>query len=72
MIKELVRFTRSAMDILSPIEADVIRQRFGLLDDEEKTFREIGDSYQLSRERIRQIQNTALQKLRRTFKKQQI
>ena len=60
------------MDILTPIEADVIRQRFGLLDDEEKTFREIGDTYQLSRERIRQIQNTALQKLRRAFKKQQV
>ncbi len=72
MIKELVRFTRSSMDILTPIEADVIRQRFGLLDDEEKTFREIGDTYQLSRERIRQIQNTALQKLRRAFKKQQV
>lgn len=49
---------------LSPIEADVIRQRFGLTDDEERTFREIGDQYHLSRERIRQIQNTALVKLR--------
>jgi RNA polymerase primary sigma factor len=49
---------------LSPIEADVIRQRFGLRDDEERTFREIGDQYHLSRERIRQIQNTALGKLR--------
>ncbi|HUH02739.1 MAG TPA: sigma-70 family RNA polymerase sigma factor, partial [Kofleriaceae bacterium] len=52
---------------LSPIEADVLKQRFGLDDDEERTFREIGDQYQLSRERIRQIQNAALHKLRRAL-----
>ncbi len=52
---------------LSPIEADVLRQRFGLADDEERTFREIGDQYKLSRERIRQIQNAALGKLRRAL-----
>jgi RNA polymerase primary sigma factor len=52
---------------LSPIEADVLRQRFGLVDDEERTFREIGDQYRLSRERIRQIQNSALDKLKRAL-----
>jgi len=54
---------------LSPIEADVLRQRFGLSDDEERTFREIGDQYKLSRERIRQIQNNALGKLRRALER---
>ena len=57
------------MDDLSPIEADVLRQRFGLVDDEERTFREIGDQYDLSRERIRQIQNAALGKLRRALER---
>jgi RNA polymerase primary sigma factor len=57
------------MDELSPIEADVLKQRFGLDDDEERTFREIGDQYQLSRERIRQIQNAALGKLRRALQR---
>ncbi len=52
---------------LSPIEADVLRQRFGLVDDEERTFREIGDQYRLSRERIRQIQNSALDKLKKAL-----
>ena len=52
------------MDELSPLEAEVIRQRFGLRDDNQRTFREIGDQYHLSRERIRQIQNRALGKLR--------
>jgi len=57
------------LEKLSPIEADVLKQRFGLVDDEERTFREIGDQYQLSRERIRQIQNAALHKLRRALER---
>lgn len=57
------------LDHLTPIEADVLRQRFGLMDDEERTFREIGDQYDLSRERIRQIQNAALGKLRRALER---
>jgi RNA polymerase primary sigma factor len=57
------------LDDLTPIEADVLRQRFGLSDDEERTFREIGDQYDLSRERIRQIQNAALGKLRRALER---
>lgn len=59
------------MDDLTPIEADVLRQRFGLENDEERTFREIGDQYSLSRERIRQIQNAALGKLRRALSRMQ-
>ena len=65
MTKKIV----TLMHKLSPIEADVLRQRFGLEDDEERTFREIGDQYQLSRERIRQIQNAALGKLRRALER---
>lgn len=55
---------------LTPIEADILKQRFGLGDDEERTFREIGDQYKLSRERIRQIQNVALDKLRRALERE--
>jgi len=55
---------RRLLHHLSPIEADVLTKRFGLGDDEERTFREIGDQYHLSRERIRQIQNSALAKLK--------
>ena len=44
--------------------ADVLRQRFGLEDDEERTFREIGDQYHLSRERIRQLEQRVIKKLR--------
>jgi RNA polymerase primary sigma factor len=62
-VKSLLRF-------LTPIEADVLTKRFGIGDDEERTFREIGDEYALSRERIRQIQNGALDKLKRALERE--
>lgn len=46
-------------------EALVIKLRFGLDDTEPKTLKEIGDMLNLSRERIRQIENVALKKLRK-------
>ncbi|MFO7561695.1 MAG: sigma-70 family RNA polymerase sigma factor [Enhygromyxa sp.] len=54
---------------LRPIEADIIRKRFGLVDDEELTLKEIGGQYSLSRERIRQLQEQALGKIRRELKR---
>ncbi len=66
----LTKQVTSLMRGLSPIEADVLRQRFGLGDDEERTFREIGDRYRLSRERIRQIQNSALDKLKKALERE--
>ncbi len=53
------------LDTLTPIEARIIRWRFGLDDEEELTLKEIGDKYNLSRERIRQLQEQALAKIRR-------
>lgn len=61
---------RRLLHHLSPIEADVLTKRFGLGDDKERTFREIGDQYHLSRERIRQIQNSALDKLKRALERE--
>lgn len=53
------------MRALSPIEREVLRRRFGLDgSDREETFREIAVDHGLSRERIRQIQEAALGKLR--------
>lgn len=68
-IQTLTARVETLLEHLTPIEADVLRQRFGLTDDEERTFREIGDQYDLSRERIRQIQNAALGKLRRALER---
>jgi len=50
---------------LTPVEARIIRWRFGLDDEEELTLKEIGDKYNLSRERIRQLQEQALGKIRK-------
>ena len=50
---------------LTPIETRIIRWRFGLDDDVELTLKEIGDKYSLSRERIRQLQEQALRKMRK-------
>jgi RNA polymerase primary sigma factor len=46
-------------------ESRIIRSRFGLDDGREKTLEEIGVKFRLTRERIRQLQNLALVKLRR-------
>lgn len=53
---------------LSPIESSIIRWRFGLDNENELTLKQIGDKYQLSRERIRQLQEQALQKMRRQMR----
>jgi RNA polymerase primary sigma factor len=47
-------------------ERDVIRMRFGLDGEDPRTLQEIGESLKLSRERIRQIESRAKEKLRRS------
>ena len=49
-------------------EREVVRLRFGLEDDEPRTLQEIGDRLRLSRERVRQIESRAKDKLRRSAK----
>jgi RNA polymerase primary sigma factor len=49
---------------LSPMEQDIITRRFGLGSDTDETLEEIGRSYRLSRERVRQIQVQGLNKIR--------
>jgi RNA polymerase primary sigma factor len=56
---------RRLLGTLTPIESRIIRWRFGLDDEEELTLKEIGDKYNLSRERIRQLQEQALGKIRK-------
>ena len=58
-------FVRESLLTLTALEQDIIESRFGLENDEGETFREIGERYKLSRERIRQIQAKALGKLKK-------
>jgi len=63
---------RQAMDHnlgqLTKLESHVLAKRFPLSAKNPDTFREIGEAIGLSKERVRQIQNTALTKLRRVLK----
>ena len=54
------------LDTLKPREAEIIRLSFGLVGERSLTLEEIGDYLKLSRERIRQIKNGALRRLRHT------
>ena len=49
---------------LTPREEMIIKMRFGMEDGTERTLEEVGQSFALTRERIRQIEAKALRKLR--------
>lgn len=59
---------RRLLATLTPIESSIIRWRFGLDNEDELTLKEIGDKYNLSRERIRQLQEQAIGKIRRQMR----
>ena len=54
----------SILNTLTERERDVLKYRYGLIDGIPKTLEEIGNIFNLSKERIRQIESKALQKLR--------
>jgi RNA polymerase primary sigma factor len=56
--------TQSTLKTLSPREARVLKMRFGVGGGAEHTLEEVGQSFMVTRERIRQIESKALRKLR--------
>jgi RNA polymerase primary sigma factor len=62
MLQEMVK-------TLDPRETTILRYRFGLDGGSEKTLEEVGERFGVTRERVRQIQNIALNKLRRMIEK---
>jgi len=65
MARSLAEQTRQLLaTTLTPREAKVLRMRFGIDHKSEHTLEEVGDDFELTRERIRQIEAKALQKLR--------
>jgi len=66
-ISDLKEAIEKVLDTLTPKEAMVIRMHFGLEDEKPKTLEEIGKRYNVSRERIRQIEAKALGKIRHSY-----
>jgi RNA polymerase primary sigma factor len=56
------------LEQLPPIEAQIVRWRYGVRNEKELTLKEIGERYNLSRERIRQLQQQALHRIRDNVK----
>ena len=55
-----------ALETLTPREADVVRLYFGLSDQHAMTLEEIGETFDLTRERVRQIKEKAIRRLKHT------
>ena len=55
---------RTALGRLSPRECDVLKLRFGMIDGHTHTLEEVGQTFHVTRERIRQIESKALRRLR--------
>ena len=55
-----------ALETLTPREADVVRLYFGLSDQHAMTLEEIGETFDLTRERVRQIKEQAIRRLKHT------
>jgi RNA polymerase primary sigma factor len=61
MLREAIQ---NALAVLSERERQVLELRFGLVDGKEHTLEEVGQYFNVTRERIRQIESKALRKLR--------
>jgi RNA polymerase primary sigma factor len=68
--KTLRQEVRDILDELDPREAEILTMRFGLDGNKPKTLEDVGRKFKVTRERVRQIQNIALTKLRRVMEKQ--
>jgi RNA polymerase primary sigma factor len=64
MYTNLQNATQEVLDSLTPREAKVLRMRFGIEMNTDHTLEEVGKQFDVTRERIRQIEAKALRKLR--------
>jgi RNA polymerase primary sigma factor len=62
--ESLVRIVKEILDSIEPREAHILRMRFGIDMDTDHTLEEVGQQYDVTRERIRQIEAKALRKLK--------
>jgi RNA polymerase primary sigma factor len=69
--KNLLGEVDGLLEVLDPREKKIISQRFGLDGGEPKTLEDVSKDFGITRERIRQLQNLALTKLRRALSKKE-
>jgi RNA polymerase primary sigma factor len=67
--KTVTKMLQEMVKTLDQREATILRYRFGLDGGSEKTLEEVGQKFGVTRERVRQIQNIALNKLRKMIEK---
>ena len=67
--KTVTKMLQEMVKTLDMREATILRYRFGLEGGTEKTLEEVGEKFGVTRERVRQIQNIALNKLRKMIEK---
>jgi RNA polymerase primary sigma factor len=67
--KTVTKMLQEMVKTLDPREATILKARFGLDGGPEKTLEEVGEKFGVTRERVRQIQNIALRKLRKMIEK---
>jgi len=67
--KTVVNMLQDMVKHLDEREAAILQYRFGLDGSTEKTLEEVGEKFDVTRERVRQIQNLALRKLRKMIEK---
>jgi RNA polymerase primary sigma factor len=67
--KTVTRMLQEMVKTLDPREATILKARFGLDGGSEKTLEEVGEKFGVTRERVRQIQNIALKKLRKMIER---
>ncbi len=69
--KTVTTMLREMVKTLPPREATILTFRFGLDGGNERTLEEVGQKFSVTRERIRQIQNIALRKMRRMIERRE-
>jgi RNA polymerase primary sigma factor len=60
------------IDTLSPKEALILKMRYGFIDGKQKTLEEVGEFFNVTRERIRQIESKSIRKLKHPARKKMI
>src|SRR5262249_35987621 len=72
LASDLRQKTRRILKTLTPREEQILRMRFGMDDGTEQTLEEVGRAFNVTRERIRQIESKALRRLRHSSRSNQL